>query len=121
MRYLILLLLFLSMNSYAATTASISYLYGTGYVNDDKERNTYRVDVTNTGKYHLLFARTDVSSFNSDASSINTRLIGHLGSNLHLSAQHQNANKASIAAMGYWVHTQISRHYCFCRCECNQY
>lgn len=83
-----------------AAQSSISYLHGDGYVSGDKTRNVVMFDTTKVGEYGLVYARGDVSSMDDGNATLNSRIIGHLGTSLHLAWQAQNSTGVSNTAIG---------------------
>lgn len=83
-----------------AATGSVSAVYGDDYKTGTQDRHTLRLDVTEAGKYGMLYGRADVADVVGDGSAISTRIVGHLGTGLHLAGQLQNANRVSSTVIG---------------------
>jgi hypothetical protein len=94
-----LLLLALFINT-ALAENSISLLHGSGFKTDASERTILRFDGTKVTKDYLIYYRADVNSVDDDHALLNTRVIGHLGTGVHLSAQLQNAKSVSLKGIG---------------------
>jgi hypothetical protein len=82
---------------------TISYLAGDGYVTGEHQRNIISLDTINAGRLGLLYANIDLQSFNDSKSYSVSRIVGHLGTGLHLAGQIQNSQGYSNtnAGIGY--------------------
>jgi hypothetical protein len=95
--YFLLLVLFINS---ALADNSISLLHGNGFKTDASERTIMRFDGTKITKDYMIYYRADVNSVDDAHALLNTRLIGHLGTGLHVSAQIQNAKSVSLKGVG---------------------
>jgi hypothetical protein len=79
---------------------TISYLAGDGYVTGEHQRNILSLDTINAGSLGLLYANIDLQSFNDSKAYSVSRIVGHLGTGLHLAGQLQNAQGYSNTNFG---------------------
>jgi hypothetical protein len=88
---------------------TISYLAGDGYVTGEHQRNILSLDTINSGRLGLLYANIDLQSFNDSKAYSVSRIVGHLGTGIHLAGQLQNAQGYSNtnAGIGYdWFNSK---------------
>jgi hypothetical protein len=78
----------------------LSYLAGDGYVTGEHQRNIISFDTIKSGSAGLLYANVDLQSFNGQKAYNVSRVVGHLGSGLHLAGQIQNAQGYSNTNVG---------------------
>jgi hypothetical protein len=95
--------LFKDANAADFQRTTISYLAGDGYVTGEHQRNIISLDTINAGSIGLLYANIDLQSFNNSKAYSVSRIVGHLGTGLHLAGQLQNAQGYSNtnAGIGY--------------------
>jgi hypothetical protein len=79
---------------------TISYLAGDGYVTGEHQRNIVSIDTIKAGSAGLLYANVDLQSFNGPKAYSVSRIVGHLGTGLHLAGQLQNAQGYSNTNVG---------------------
>jgi hypothetical protein len=79
---------------------TIAYLAGDGYVTGEHQRNIISLDTINAGRLGLLYANIDLQSFNDSKAYSVSRIVGHLGTGLHLAGQLQNAQGYSNTNLG---------------------
>jgi hypothetical protein len=79
---------------------TISYLAGDGYVTGEHQRNIISLDTINAGSLGLLYANIDLQSFTDSKAYSVSRIVGHLGTGLHLAGQLQNAQGYSNTNLG---------------------
>jgi hypothetical protein len=86
---------------------TLSYLAGDGYVTGEHQRNIISFDSIKAGDAGLLYANVDLQSFNGPKAYNVSRIVGHLGTGLHLAGQLQNAQGYSNTnvGMGYDLFT----------------
>jgi hypothetical protein len=79
---------------------TVAYLAGDGYVTGEHQRNIISLDTINAGSSGLLYANVDLQSFNGPKAYSVSRIVGHLGTGLHLAGQIQNAYGYSNTNVG---------------------
>jgi hypothetical protein len=79
---------------------TISYLAGDGYVTGEHQRSILSIDTINAGSAGLLYANIDLQSFTGPKAYSVSRIVGHLGTGLHLAGQLQNAQGYSNTNVG---------------------
>jgi hypothetical protein len=79
---------------------TVSYLAGDGYVTGEHQRNILSIDTINAGSAGLLYANIDLQSFTGPKAYSVSRIVGHLGTGLHLAGQIQNAQGYSNTNVG---------------------
>jgi hypothetical protein len=86
---------------------TLSYLAGDGYVTGEHQRNIVSIDTIKVGSTGLLYENVDLQSFTGHEAYNVSRVVGHLGTGLHLAGQDQNAQGYSNTnvGMGYDLFT----------------